>query len=154
MHYGYKRVKVEILNVNRNTYIISTIDFHCWILHNSEFIINSMKVIYMDKNIDAYIRRLIELDSRAVELKRKRDAELTELETRSKNELKGLDEELEEAAIRAKQRRDEAIEAGRLQAKEMEEAVNLKIDKLQAHFENFKEDAAMDIWKQLLAIER
>ena len=108
----------------------------------------------MDKNIDAYIRRLIELDSRAVELKRKRDAELSELEMRSKNELKGLDEELEEAAIKAKQRRDQIIEAGRLQAKEMEEAVNLKIDKLQAHFENFKEDAAMDIWKQLLAIER
>lgn len=108
----------------------------------------------MDKNIDTYIKRLIELDSRAVELKRKRDAELSELEMRSKNELKGLDEELEETVIKAKQRRDEAIEAGRLQAKEMEEAVNLKIDKLQTHFENFKEDAVMDIWRQLLAIER
>ncbi len=108
----------------------------------------------MDKNIDVYIRRLIELDSRAVELKRERDAEISELEMRGENELKGLDEELEEAVIKAKQRRDEIIEAGRLQAKEMEEAVNLKIDKLQSHFENFKEDAARDIWKQLLAIER
>ncbi|HNR04017.1 MAG TPA: hypothetical protein PKU88_01090 [Bacillota bacterium] len=108
----------------------------------------------MDKNIDVYIRRLIELDSRAVELKRERDAEISELEMRGENELKGLDEELEEAVIKAKQRRDEIIEAGRLQAKEMEEAVNLKIDKLQTHFENFKEDAARDIWKQLLAIER
>jgi len=117
-------------------------------------LLNILKVIYMEKNIDAYIRRLIELDSRAVELKRKRDAELTELEMKSKNELKGLDEELEEAAIKAKQRRDQIIEAGRLQAKEMEEAVNLKIEKLQTHFENFKEDAARDIWRQLLAIER
>ena len=108
----------------------------------------------MDKNIDVYIRRLIELDSRAVELKRERDAEISELEMRGENELKGLDEELEEAVIKAKQKRDEIIEAGRLQAKEMEEAVNLKIDKLQTHFENFKEDAARDIWKQLLAIER
>jgi len=108
----------------------------------------------MDKNIDVYIRRLIELDSRAVELKRERDAEISELEMRGENELKGLDEELEEAVIKAKQRRDEIIEAGRLQAKEMEEAVNLKIDKLQTHFENFKEDAARNIWKQLLAIER
>ncbi|HRU41635.1 MAG TPA: hypothetical protein P5021_06595 [Candidatus Diapherotrites archaeon] len=108
----------------------------------------------MDKNIDVYIRRLIELDSRAVELKRERDAEISELEMRGENELKGLDEELEEAVIKAKQRRDEIIEAGRLQAREMEEAVNLKIDKLQTHFENFKEDAARNIWKQLLAIER
>ena len=108
----------------------------------------------MDKNIDVYIRRLIELDSRAVKLKQERDAEISELEMRGKNELEDLDEELEEAVIKAKQRRDEIIEAGRLQAKEMEEAVNLKIDKLQSHFENFKEDAARDIWKQLLAIER
>lgn len=108
----------------------------------------------MEKNIDAYIRRIIELDSRAEELKRKRDMELAELEMSVRNELNSLDEVLEEAAFKAKQRHDRIIETGRLQAKEMDEAVNLKIDKLQAHFNNFREDALRDIWSQLLTIER
>lgn len=108
----------------------------------------------MEKNIDEYIRRLIELDSRAAELKRKRDAELTELEMSLRNELKSLDEMLAEAEVKAKQRYDQIIESGRLEAKGMDEAMMLKIDKLQADFNNFREDALRDIWEQLLEIER
>lgn len=108
----------------------------------------------MEKNIDAYIRGLIELDSRAMELKRKRDMELTKLEMSVRNELKSLDEALEEAATNAKLRHDRIIEEGRIQAKEMDEAVKSDMDKLRTYFNNFREDALRDIWRQLLAIER
>ncbi|MEA4849642.1 MAG: hypothetical protein VB106_20625 [Clostridiaceae bacterium] len=108
----------------------------------------------MEKNINEYIRRLIELDSKAVALKGERDTELIELEIHSKNELKDMEAALEETAAEVKQKHDEIIEAAKAQAKAMDEATKLKIDKLQAYFANLKEDAARDIWKQLLTIER
>lgn len=108
----------------------------------------------MEKSTDSYIRRLIELDSRAVELKKKRDAELMELEMSIRNELKSLDEMLEETSVKAKQRYEQIIESGRLQAREIDEAAMLQIDKLKVHFDNFNEGALRDIWRQLLEIER
>ena len=108
----------------------------------------------MEKNIDEYIRRLIELDSIAVTLKGERDAELSDLEMHIKNEIRDLEAVLEGAAITAKGKYDEIIETAELQVKSMDEAVRLKIDELQAYFLNIKEDAATDIWKQLLAVER
>ena len=108
----------------------------------------------MEKNINEYIRRLIELDTRAVALKSERDTELMELEVHSKNELKDLQTTLEETAVKAKQKHDEVIEAAKAQAKVMDEVTKLKIDELQAYFANLKEDAAKDIWKRLLTIER
>ncbi|MDD3705875.1 MAG: hypothetical protein PHC45_07430 [Clostridiaceae bacterium] len=108
----------------------------------------------MEYNIDQYIRRLIELDSTAVMLKGERDAELSDLEMHIKNEIRDLEAVLEEAAITAKGKHDEIIEAAQIQVKAMDEAVRLRIDELQAYFLNIKEDAATDIWKQLLAVER
>ena len=108
----------------------------------------------MEKNLNEYIRRLIELDSKAVEFKKERDSELEALAVRSRNELKSLDAVLEDAAKAAKRKHDEIIEAARLQAKEMDKAAKLKISELQNSFSGFKEEAARDIWKQLLDIER
>ena len=108
----------------------------------------------MEKNLDTYIRRLIELDSTAVKLKRERDAELLEQEVRSRNELRSIDAVLEEAALLAKQKHDGIIDDAKLQVKEMNEVAKLSVDKLQTSFLSFKEDAAREIWKQLLDIER
>ncbi len=108
----------------------------------------------MEKNLDTYIRRLIELDSRAVAIKGKSDAELVELEASSRNELRDIEAVLEKAAFIAKQKHDEIIEDAKLQAKEMDEAARLKINELQTAFLGFKENAAKAIWKQLLDIER
>ena len=108
----------------------------------------------MDKNLNEYISKLIELDSKAVELKGERDSELMMLEANSRNELKCIDKILEEAALMAKQEQDRIIEAARLQAREMSQAAELKASEVQAYFASFKEDAARDIWKQLLGMER
>ncbi|MHB1392142.1 MAG: hypothetical protein ACYCYE_03520 [Clostridia bacterium] len=113
-----------------------------------------MKVIYLEKNLDTHIRRLIELDSRAVAIKSERDAELQELTARSRNELRSIDTLLEKAAAIAKQNHDEIIEDAKLKTKEMDEVSALKMSELQAAFLSFKEDAAKAIWKQLLDIER
>jgi hypothetical protein len=113
-----------------------------------------LKVIYLEKNLDTHIRRLIELDSKAVAMKGERDAELLELGARSRSELKNIDTVLEEAAVLAKQKHDEIIEDAKLKAKEMDEAARLKISELQAASLSFKEVAAKAIWKQLLNIER
>ncbi|HYF81495.1 MAG TPA: hypothetical protein VEB00_00500 [Clostridia bacterium] len=108
----------------------------------------------MEKNLDTYIRRLIELDSKAVAMMGERDAELAEQEARSRSELKSIDAVLEKAAVLAKQKHDEIIEDAKLKAKEMDEAAKLKINELQTAALSLKEVAAKAIWKQLLDIER
>ncbi len=144
----------DLGQINPNK-MIYKIDFRCQVLHNlyNEYYI-VLKVISVEKNLNEYIRRLVELDSKAVELKKERDAELETLAVSSRNGLKSLDAVLEEAAKAAKGKHDEIIEAARMQAKEMDEAAKLKISELQNSFSGFKEEAARDIWKQLLDIER
>lgn len=113
-----------------------------------------VKVKYMEKNLDAYIRKLIELDRSAVVLKKERDAELLELEARNRNMLKNVDELLDKAALTARQKHNEIVETAKKQAKEMDEAAIHMIGELQTTFASFREDAARDIWRQLLDIER
>jgi hypothetical protein len=108
----------------------------------------------MEKNLAIYIKRLIELDSKAVELKKQRDAELLELEANSRNELRSIDGMVEKASLISKQEHDRIIEDAKMQVKEMDEAAKLMISKFQISFLSFKEDVARDIWTQILEIER
>ncbi|HYE82611.1 MAG TPA: hypothetical protein VEG39_10670 [Clostridia bacterium] len=108
----------------------------------------------MEKNLNVYIKRLMELDSRAVEFKDERNAELSKLEEDSRNTLRSIENILEEAALMAKQEHDRIMEAAKLQIKEMDEAADRKLKELQAYYEGFRESAARDIWKLLLDIER
>ncbi|KUO75444.1 MAG: hypothetical protein APF77_08955 [Clostridia bacterium BRH_c25] len=108
----------------------------------------------MEKNLNAYITKLIELDSKALELKGERDAELLKLEADSRNELKSIEDMLEEAALMAKQEHDRIMADAKLRVREMDEAARLTVNELQADFESFKESAAKDMWKQLLEAER
>ena len=108
----------------------------------------------MEKNLSTYINKLIELDATAVEFKGKRDSELAGLEAGSRDELKSIEKILDEAALATKQEQDKIIEEARQRAKEINKAAELKISEVQAYFASIREDAARDIWKQLLAIER
>jgi 5,10-methylene-tetrahydrofolate dehydrogenase/methenyl tetrahydrofolate cyclohydrolase len=108
----------------------------------------------MEKNLATYIKRLIELDSKAVEIKKQKDSEFLEMEANSRNELRSIDGILEESAIISKQEHDRIIEEAKIQVKEIDEAAKLEIGKLQASFLDLEEVAARDIWKQLLEIER
>lgn len=108
----------------------------------------------MEKNLSTYISKLIELDSKAVDIKGERDSELVKLEANSRNELKSIDEILDKAVLIAKQEQDRIIEDARLQAREIDKAAGVKINEVHAYFASIKEDAARDIWKQLLVIER
>jgi len=108
----------------------------------------------MEKNIAVYFKDIIELDTKAVELKKQRDNEFLELEARNKNELRSIDDALEKVYLISKQEHDRIIEDAKMQVKEIDEAANLNISKLQLAFSSFKEDAARDIWNKLLKIER
>lgn len=108
----------------------------------------------MDKNLKAYINRLIVLDSKAEEFKREKDAELLKLESDIKNEIRSVTDILEKAALEAKQEHDRIIKDVKIQIKEMDEAAKLKISDLQNSFLNVKDNTARDIWKQLIEIER
>lgn len=108
----------------------------------------------MEKNIDEYIKWLIELDSKAVEFKEKQDAEIVKLETEGRNELRSIENMLEETASAAKQEHDRILQAAKLQVKEMEEAADRKINELQSYYTGIREKVAKNIWKQLLEIER
>ena len=109
-----------------------------------------LKVMYMEKQLKTYINRLIVLDSKAVEFKGEKDAELLKLESNIKNELGSIADILEEAALGAKQEHDRIIEDAKMQAKEMNEAAEHRISELQTSFLSFKDHIAGDIWKQLL----
>lgn len=113
-----------------------------------------MKVIKVEKNMEFHIRNLIELDSKALQIKKQKDTEIAEFEARCKNELGSLNAVLVEAAALAKQRHDEILEDARKQAEELDNGARLQMDAMQAAFLNFKEEAARTIWKQLLDIER
>ena len=108
----------------------------------------------MEKNMETYIRRLIELDSKAVAIQKERDAELVELEVRSRDELRRIDAVMEKSADLVKRRYDGIIEDAKLQAGEIDRAAELKVGELQAEFLRIREDAAKAAWKQLLEIER
>lgn len=108
----------------------------------------------MEKNLSTYISKLIELDSKAVDLKGKRDSELMKLEADSRNELKSIDEILDKAVFTAKQEQERIIGDAKQQAREISEAAELKINEVQSYFTSIRENAAGEIWMQLLAIER
>lgn len=108
----------------------------------------------MEKNLSTYINRLIELDSKAVELKERRDSELFSQEAGSRNELRSIEKILDEAALIAKQEQNRIVEEARRQAVEIGKAAELKMSEVQTYFTSISEDAAREIWKQLLAIER
>lgn len=104
--------------------------------------------------MDIYVKKLIELDSRAVELKEKRESEIAELETQYRNRLRSFDNIMQEASLLAKKKHDEIIGAARNEARLLDDSTTQKLKKLQNAFDSFKEDAAREIWKQLLSVER
>lgn len=104
----------------------------------------------MEKSLNEYIRRLIDLDKTAVSLKERRNAELQELSAKSRNELKRIDSELKKAAKEAKQKHDEIIEAAKRQVKEIDDAAAVSITELEKSFSGIREKAAADIWNQLI----
>ena len=154
IYYGYKTGKCACLAYLDNIYTIYKIDFACQVFHNEIITITQFEGDIVEKNLDIFIRRLIELDSKAVELKGEKDTALLELEMKRRNELRSIDAALSEAASAAKRRHDEIIEAAKRQAREIDEAATQKADMLHTAFNSFKEAAAMDIWKQLLDVER
>ncbi|MGE5677021.1 MAG: hypothetical protein ACM3ZR_03085 [Pseudomonadota bacterium] len=108
----------------------------------------------MEKNLSTYVSKLIELDTKAVDLKEKRDAEISKLEEDSRNELKAIDELLDKAAIEARQEHDRIIGEARQQVKEIDEAAERMQNNIRDYFTGIMETAAGEVWKQLLDIER
>lgn len=108
----------------------------------------------MEKNLSTYVSKLIELDTKAVDLKGKRDIELSKLEENSRNELQAISGLLDEAIIEARQEHDRIIGEARQQVKEIDEAAEKRLNGIRDYFAGIMEAAAGDVWKQLLDIER
>jgi hypothetical protein len=108
----------------------------------------------MERNLSNYLTKLIELDAKAVDFKGSRDSELVRLEAGSRDELRSIEDILDDTAVEARQEHDRIIEETRQQVKGISEAAGAKMDKVQAYFTSIKEKAAGDIWEQLLEIER
>lgn len=108
----------------------------------------------LEKNIDQYVRRLLELDSTAVELQFKREAEIAEMEAQYNAELEKLDAYIAAAAAQARKRHSERIAEAEAQVKILDDQMTERLQKLEAAFEAFKPQAAKAIWEQLLNMER
>jgi ribosomal protein L16 Arg81 hydroxylase len=108
----------------------------------------------VDKGIDEYVMRLIELDSRALELKKKREAEIHELETKFREESSSLKEALRDASETGRRMHNKIEEEAKKQVKELEAATTEKLAALEEVFNKLKDDAAKDIWEQMLRLER
>lgn len=104
----------------------------------------------LEKNIDLYVRRLLELDVTAVELEFKRRAEIAEMEAQYNAELEKMDAYIAAAAVQARKRHDEKLAEAETQVKILDEQMTERIRKLEAAFEAFKPQAAKAIWEQLL----
>lgn len=108
----------------------------------------------MEKGMDSYVKRLIELDSKALELKGKRESEIEELEMHYRNELRSFGGIVQDASQASKKKHDEIIDEANKQVSDMEAATTSKLEALKRAFDGFKDDAAKAIWEQLLKVER
>lgn len=108
----------------------------------------------MEKGLDMYVKRLIELDSKALELKGRRESEVAELEMKYRNELKAFSGIIKDASALSKKKHQEIIDEAKRQAGELEKATTEKLATLKRQYVSFRDEAAKAIWEQLLKVER
>lgn len=108
----------------------------------------------MEKNLSNYITKLIELDTKAVDFKGSRDSEFAKLEAGGRDELRSIEGILDNTAAEARQEYNRVVEEAKQQAKNINEAADARLEKVQTYLASIKEKAAEDIWEQLLEIER
>ncbi len=110
--------------------------------------------MHVEKKLTEYIKRLIELDFKAVQLKEARNSELMDMETDIRKELKDMKEMVGKAAQLAKHEHDRIIKDAETEADRMNKAAEEHMIALQNSFSSFREGAAREIWMQLLDTER
>lgn len=104
--------------------------------------------------MDAYVKRLVELDSKALELKGRREAEIAELEMKYRSEFRSFSGIIQDASTLSKKEHKEIIEEAKKQSNELETATTEKLAALDKAFDSLKDKAAKAIWEQLLKVER
>jgi len=101
-----------------------------------------------------YVKKLLELDSKALELKGRRESEIEELEAKYRDELKGLNGIIQDASVLSKKRHDEIINKAKEQIMQLEAATEKKLEAMQKHYASIRDDIAREVWQQLLKLER
>lgn len=108
----------------------------------------------LEKNIDLYVRRLLELDTTAVELQSKRMAEIAEMEAQYQAELEKFNAYIEAAEEEARKKHSERIAKAEVQIRAMDNRLTERLQEMEAAFEGFRPEAVGRVWEQLLNLER
>jgi hypothetical protein len=105
---------------------------------------------YMDNNISLQIKRIIEVDRRAVELGNKRENELKQLNQSNKNELDNIEAQLKATKEEAKKTYETMVMQAQKEAKTVAEETNNKLDKVENILSLEIDAIAFDWWNKIL----
>jgi dsDNA-specific endonuclease/ATPase MutS2 len=105
---------------------------------------------FMDNNINLQIKRLIEVDKRAVELEHKRENELKQLNQSNRLELESIESELKSTKEEAKRTYENMVMQAQKEVEAVAEDTNQKLQKMENTI-NLEVDAiASEWWNKIL----
>jgi len=105
---------------------------------------------YMDNNISLQIKRLIEVDKRAVELESKRENELKQLDQANKLELDSIESQLKSTKEEAKKTYQDLVSLAQKEAEAMNEDTNHKLLEMENTIDQEINIIALEWWNKIL----
>ncbi|OGO77514.1 MAG: hypothetical protein A2Y23_07515 [Clostridiales bacterium GWB2_37_7] len=104
----------------------------------------------MDNNISLQIKRLIEVDKRAVELESKRENELKQLDQANKLELDSIESQLKSTKEEAKKTYQDLVSLAQKEAEAMNEDTNHKLLEMENTIDQEINIIALEWWNKIL----
>ncbi len=105
----------------------------------------------MEGSLNQFVKKLIEVDCKAVELADKREKEIEALEQRFNLELQRYNNNLEAAAKLSCEKRKEALKLAEAEIQALRNASDRKLQKMKTIFDSQKARLADEIWKAIIA---
>lgn len=104
----------------------------------------------MDNNISSQVKKIIEVDKKAVELESKREYELKELEQAYKNEMEKLDEQLLIAREDARKVYEKLMSDAKNEVETMEKESMVKLEETEKKIDQAIDLLASEWWDNIL----
>jgi hypothetical protein len=104
----------------------------------------------MDSNISLQVKRLIDVDKKAIELESKRARELVELEQFYKDEKNKTDAKLQAAKDDAKEIYEKMVHQAKNEAEAMETELRRKLELVEETINKELETLALEWWNKIL----
>ncbi len=104
----------------------------------------------MERSMGEYVKKLIEVDIKAVELAQKRETEIESLEAGFNSEMEKYKASLLKAAEAGVQIRKEILDAAATEIENIKNKNLCKIQRAEKYFEGTKQKIAEEIWRTII----